>query len=163
MEIKPDDYYNNGTVEMARFGRHTLLKNNMSREQHKKMMKRLKRKYPVLKKRIDRLVQALRKKISKCNPVNLLSFASDLALTRNLGISSEFQSTGNDIVVSRMTEYIQSVIVSTPTKYKETNRDQSKQFFKIKKEGTSPTKDRWNGVTKPKKKKKVWILGLKSD
>lgn len=134
MEIKPDDYYNNGTVEMARFGRHTLLKNNMSREQHKKMMKRLKRKYPVLKKRIDRLVQALRKKISKCNPVNLLSFASDLALTSNLGISSEFQSTGNDIVVSRMTEYIQSVIVSTPTKYKETNRDQSKQFFKIKKD-----------------------------
>jgi len=32
MEIKPDDYYNNGTVEMAHFGRHTLLKNIMSYE-----------------------------------------------------------------------------------------------------------------------------------
>lgn len=59
MEIKPDDYYNNGTVEKACFGRHTLLKNIMSYEQHNKMMKKLNIKYLVLKKRIDRLVKTL--------------------------------------------------------------------------------------------------------
>ena len=28
MKNKPDDYYNNGIVEMARFGRNIIMKNN---------------------------------------------------------------------------------------------------------------------------------------
>ena len=33
MKNKPDDYFNNGIVEMARWGRHTIMRNHMSKEQ----------------------------------------------------------------------------------------------------------------------------------
>ena len=46
MKIEPDDYYNNGLFEIARFGTQTVMKNNMSQEQHKKLIEQLKRKYP---------------------------------------------------------------------------------------------------------------------
>lgn len=134
MKIEPDDYYNDGTFEFARFGNQTVMKNNMNPEQHKKLIKRLKSKYPKIKKRIDRHIKSLRKKIVKCNPIDLLSFTSDLFLTSNLGISSEFQLSGENISVSRMTEYIQSVFVSTPLKYKPTKKDPSIKFFRIQKD-----------------------------
>ena len=33
--IAPDEYFNNGLAELARFGKHIVLKNNMSSNQHK--------------------------------------------------------------------------------------------------------------------------------
>ena len=133
MKMEPDDYYNNGIFEIARFGTQTVMRNNMSPERHKKLIEQFKRKYPNMKKRINRHIKSLRKKIVTCNPVELLSFASDLFLTSNLGISSEFQLSGPAISISRITEYIQSVFVSTPLKYKETKKDPSKKFFWIQK------------------------------
>lgn len=133
MNKKPDDYFNNGIIEMTRLGTQTVMKNNMNEEQHKKIIK-LKRKYPTIKKRICSLIKSLRKNISKCDPVSLLSFSSDMFLTNNLIFSSEFQLSQEFISVSRMTEYIQSVFVSTPLKYKEKNKDPSARFFRIQKD-----------------------------
>ena len=53
MKIEPDDYYNDGIFEIARFGTQTVMKNNMSPEQHEKIIKQLNRKYPKIKKRIE--------------------------------------------------------------------------------------------------------------
>ncbi len=131
---KPDDYYNDGLFEIARFGTQTVMKNNISQPQYEKLIKKLKRKYPKIKKRINRHIKSLRKKIITCNPIDLLSFASDLFLTSNLGISSEFQLSGDAISISRMTEYIQSVFVSTPLKYKQAKKDPSIKFFCIQKD-----------------------------
>ena len=41
--MKPDDYFNNGLFEMARFGTHTIMKNNMDAEQRQKLLNNLKR------------------------------------------------------------------------------------------------------------------------
>ena len=49
MGIKPDDYFNNGLIEVARFGTHTIMKNNMNSVQHEKMIKRLRKRYPKIK------------------------------------------------------------------------------------------------------------------
>ena len=63
MGKKPDDYYNDGVFEIARFGTQTVMKNNISQPQYEKLIKKLKRKYPKIKKRINRHIKSLRKKI----------------------------------------------------------------------------------------------------
>ena len=45
-KVKPDDYFNNGIFEIARFGRHTILKNNMSTKEHTEYEQYLKSEYP---------------------------------------------------------------------------------------------------------------------
>ena len=76
--MKPDDYFNNGLFEMARFGTHTIMKNNMDDEQRQKLLNNLKRRYPKLKKKINRLVASIRKQVTTCDPVQLLTFSSDM-------------------------------------------------------------------------------------
>ena len=49
MKMEPDDYYNNGIIEIARFGTQTVMRNNMSPERHKKLIEQFKRKYPNMK------------------------------------------------------------------------------------------------------------------
>jgi len=134
MKIEPDDYFNNGVIEMARFGVNTLLKNNMTKGQRNRINRKLQKEYPRIKRRINRQVLSIRKMVSRCNPVDLLSFSSDQFLMSNLGIASEIEASSESIFVSRMTEYVQSIIVSTPTKYKHSKKDPSLRFFKIQKQ-----------------------------
>lgn len=134
MNIKPDDYFNNGTIEMARFGTNILLKNNISVNQRSRLIKKMQKQYPKIKKKINRRISSIRKQISKCDPVQLLSFSSDMFLMSNLGISSEIELSSESIFVSRMTEYIQSIIASTPIKHKPSKKDPSFRFFRIQKQ-----------------------------
>ena len=43
--IAPDEYFNNGLTELARFGKYIVRKNNMSSNQHKQLTAYLKSKY----------------------------------------------------------------------------------------------------------------------
>ena len=52
-------------------------------------------------------------------------------MVNNINITSEFQLSKDKIYSSRMTEYAQSVIVSTKSEYQTTSKDQSKMFFRI--------------------------------
>lgn len=133
MNSKPDDYFNNGLIEIARFGTDTVLKNNMTEKQQQKTKNRLKKKYTKLKRKIDRYVSSIRNKVVKCDPISLLSFCSDVFLMSNFGISSEFQLSKDNINDARLTEYIQSIIVSSTNKYKPSSKDPSKSFFVSKK------------------------------
>lgn len=134
MNSQPDDYFNSGTTEMARFGTSTVLKNNMSVAQRNRLIKRLQKEYPKIKKKINRHISSIRTQISKCDPVQLLSFSSDMFLMSNLGMSSEIEASSEDIFISRMTEYIQSIIVSTPIKHKPSKKDPSLRFFRIQRQ-----------------------------
>lgn len=131
MGIKPDDYFNNGLIEVARFGTHTIMKNNMNSVQHEKMIKRLRKRYPKIKRKIDKLVLSIKKQVTKCDPVQLLSFSSDMFLMSNLGISSEIQLSKEKVSDARMTEYIQSIFVSAVLRYNPTSKDPSRKFFRI--------------------------------
>lgn len=134
--MEPDDYFNNGLFEMARFGTHTIMKNNMDDEQRQKLLNNLKRRYPKLKKKINRLVASIRKQVTTCDPVQLLTFSSDMFLMSNLGITSEIQSSKEDIFISRMTEYIQSILVSSSLRYKKSKKDPTLRFYKIQRKIT---------------------------
>lgn len=129
--MKPDDYFNNGLFEIVRFGRHTFATNNMSPKQHKKYIRKFAKKYSRIKRKIDKLVKSIRRQVCRCNPLDLLAYSSDLFLISNLGIESEIQVTKDELFASRMTEYIQSIFVATPLKYKPTKKDPSKHFCQI--------------------------------
>ena len=131
MKQKPDDYYFDGIVEMARFGTNTLMKNHMTKEQHQQYMDFLKSQYEPKKKEIDSLITTIKEKVVKCNPIQLLSFSSDMFLLNDIGISSEIQASYDSILISHMTEYIQSILVSTENKYAFSDEDQSDLFFEI--------------------------------
>lgn len=133
MKIKADDYFNNGLFEMARFGKHTVMKNIMTPRQHQQYVKTLKSKYMDLKDEIDVLVSVIRAKVTQCNTVQLLSFSADMFLTSLLGVSSEIQVSGGDVGIARMTEYIQSILVSSPNNFVDNDEDSdpSKMFFSI--------------------------------
>ena len=134
MNEVPDDYFNNGQIEMARFGSQIVLKNNMTLAQNQRVKVSLKKTYPKIKRKIKHLVLSIRSRVCKCDPIKLLSFSSDVFLTCNLGISSEFQLTGDNISSSRMTEYLQSIFVSSELKHTPSKNDPSKQFFCIQKD-----------------------------
>lgn len=131
MKQKPDDYYFDGIVEMARFGTNTLMKNHMTKEQHQQYTDFLKSQYEPKKKEIDILITTIKEKVVKCNPIQLLSFSSDMFLLNDIGISSEIQASYDSILISHMTEYIQSILVSTENKYAFSDEDQSDLFFEI--------------------------------
>ena len=131
MKSKFDDYYNDGIFEMARFGKDIFMKNHMNEEQHRQFMKYLKLEYEPKKREIDALIVTIKEKVVRCNPIELLSAASDMFLLNNIGISSEIQLSQDDILVSHMTEYIQSILISSENKYVLTDEDQSFLFFEI--------------------------------
>ena len=131
MKIKADDYFNDGIFEMARFGKDTILKNHMTEEQHKIFMEHLKLEYEPKKREIDALIVEIKEKVVRCNPIELLSASSDMFLLNNIGISSEIQLSQDAILVSHMTEYIQSILVSSENKYSLNNDDQSNLIFEI--------------------------------
>lgn len=112
-KIKPDDYYNNGVLEMVRFGEKIIMKNNMSFVQYKQLTAHLKAKYNDLMCEIDEKVALIRYKVVMCDPVQLLSFSSDMGLMTFLNLFSEFNVSSQDIPIVRATEYIQSILVSS--------------------------------------------------
>jgi hypothetical protein len=57
---KPDDYYRKGSIEVARFGKEVVMRNNMSAEAHSKSFERLTDSYPVIKQEIDHLIADIR-------------------------------------------------------------------------------------------------------
>ena len=67
MKVKPDDYFNNGFIEMARFGRENIIKNNMTKEQHEKCIEILKSRYDEITQEINSLICTIKEKVSYCD------------------------------------------------------------------------------------------------
>ena len=59
---KPDEYFSNGLLEIARYGKLTQIKNIMSPEEHQNYVQRKKLEYDTLKQKIDNLVHHLQHK-----------------------------------------------------------------------------------------------------
>lgn len=49
MNLTPDDYFNNGLIEAARFGNQTIMKNNLSDEQCQELHRVLSERYSTVK------------------------------------------------------------------------------------------------------------------
>ncbi len=135
-KLKADEYITNGMFEAVRFGENIIMKNIMTEQQHKRYMNSFKEKYDDIKTEIDKKVALIRDKVVSCNPIQLLSFLSDMGLLKLINISSEFQISGQDIPIARATEYVQSILVSSTNQYVETNEyvDPSGFFSEILKD-----------------------------
>lgn len=128
-KIKIDEYYNNGDFELIRSGKNIGMKNNMKKEDHQKFIEELISEFDSLKDKIDEKVHSLRAKVIKCDPIKLLSFTADMGLFSMIGISSEFQVSPQDIPVARATEYIQSILVSSPSEYVESEDKENPSYI----------------------------------
>lgn len=134
-KAKPDDYFNNGLFEVARFDRHVILKNDMSSSQYRQWTAYLKSHYFDEMQKINEKISVIREKVLKCDPIQLLSFSSDMGLLTFLNLFSESQLSSRDIPIARATEYIQSILVSSPgNTFEHQGDDPSALFYEILKE-----------------------------
>lgn len=130
-KMKADDYFNNGIIESARFGNVIMTSNIMGKAESSQLFLEFASKGDELKERIDAEIKEIREIVSICNPKQLLLFAESMFMTSQLGISSEFQITGERIAPARFCEYMQSVLVSTDSNYVESDEDQTAMFNEL--------------------------------
>ena len=107
--VRPDDYFSNGTFEIARFGKNTIVRNNQTPEQYATQMEHLRTEYPFQYKNIAQAVKLLKETIAQCDPYSLLMYLRSLAIMGQMNIFSEigFSSDANAIILAQ--EYVQSL------------------------------------------------------
>lgn len=137
MKIKADEHFTFGPFSVARYGKFVEMKNHITPDAHKEMMQKLVEDYPTKKKEIDDCILELRGLIIKCDPILLLQFAQSNMRMSLYGKTSEFQYGFDDINLARLTEYAQSVIVSSPNEYVDSDDDPTELFLEIQSKFTN--------------------------
>lgn len=124
---RPDDYARFGPIEIARFGKEVVMRNNMTDEEHQDYINRLADQYQEIKEKVDQLVSEIRDLIASCNPLTLLQQSYWSMFMSILNKTSEFQYGFEEIIAVRMIDYVQSVLVSTESvKSNDKNEDMDK-------------------------------------
>lgn len=111
--VRPDDYYQRGPLEMARFGRHVIMRSNMSPSEFADMQKYLTDLYPNVCQEIDELIKQIIAVVSNLPPSELLKRAYWEMASHHLNIESESEADSDDVISLRMVDYLQSIIAST--------------------------------------------------
>ena len=108
-----DEYYTNGKIELARFGQNVLLKNHYTKDEIKQRNHEIALHYEETVNDISNLVDSIRGKIKRCDPLLLLVTATDLGMAQMVNVVSEVQLENTAVSNLQFVEYIQSVLVST--------------------------------------------------
>ena len=77
-----DEYYTNGNIELARSGKNILLKNHFSKDEIKKRNREIASHYEEFVNDISNLVDKIKEKIKRCDPLLLLVTATDLGMSQ---------------------------------------------------------------------------------
>lgn len=109
--VRPDDYFSNGTFEMARFGKNTIVRNNRTPEQHAAQMEYLRTEYASKYEDIAQKVKSLKEKVTQCDPYSLLMYLRSLATMGQMNIFSEIEYSSDANAIIRAQEYVQSILV----------------------------------------------------
>ena len=109
----PDEYFTDGVFEMARIGEKIVVRNNANLKQQEERKDLLLKEYPSKLKSISDKLFALKEKVLRCNPYELLMYLRARALMMQMNILSEsdYSTAANSIL--RAQEYVQSIIVSS--------------------------------------------------
>lgn len=125
--IKPDQVEYFGPLSVARFGKAVVMRNLMDEKKHFEFIKHAAKEYPNICKEIDQHVYRIRDLAQLFDPLTLLQCGYFNFVRTTLGKPSELQYSGDDVIILRMIDYIQSVIVSSPpTKKGPTDFNQEK-------------------------------------
>lgn len=129
---KVENYYNNGIIEANQTGNIISVRNILTESQNKTLQNHILNQFDDSKCSIDEKVRDLRSLIIKEDPLSLLKFCHQQFLLSNINITSEHQLSADAISSSRLTEYVQSVIVSSESQHFPINdEDPSQRFFQI--------------------------------
>ena len=115
--VRSDEYFTNGFFEMARFGKNTVVRNNLSSEQHAKYMEHLSSEYVNKREIISKKVESIKEKVLQCDPYLLLMYLRSVSISGQMNIFSESQFSQSANSLIRAQEYVQSILVSTPNEY----------------------------------------------
>lgn len=111
-KIRPDDYYNNGFFEIARFGKLVSMRNNGTSEMNKRYQEMLADNYDILKSKIDENIKKIIEKVKIVNPENMMNFLVSMNFMSMINKMSEIQYTSDECFDMRAVEYIQSVLLT---------------------------------------------------
>lgn len=118
-KVKPDEYFNNGVYELARFGNVVHTKNNMNISQNEMMKRHMAGKLDDTISSINKLVSTIRLKVSAVDPLNLMNYLTSMNFLIMLNKLSEADFSGEENMQLRCVEYVQSILVSTKLIYDE--------------------------------------------
>lgn len=111
-QVPPDDYFKFGPVELARFGKFVLLRNNMSDEQFEQMRDAQAERFPKVCREIDEKVSNIADIVRRLPPDELLKRAYWEMAAHHMNIDSEIKIDQEAAISLRMVDYTQSIIAS---------------------------------------------------
>lgn len=113
-KIKPDKYFSNGLVEVARFGNTVATHNNMTEAQHKQWISGLADLYTEEKEKIDAIIENIKEKLTKVDPLTLFNFLTSMnsMMLMSSELTTESEIPADTCFQLRSVEYVQSLLVS---------------------------------------------------
>jgi len=110
--IEPDEYYNAGQFDIARFGKVLIYKNKLDEEGVKKFRENLANNYSEIVSEINGLVTDIKDLVVKFDPLQLMyrGYLENANQTAKKISESEYDE--SDVISRRMIDYIQNVLVS---------------------------------------------------
>lgn len=115
--VRPDDYYRRGTFEIARFGKHVVMRNNMTPEQHQELMRAMAARLPEVIAEIDGHVATIAEIVASYETISILQRGYWVSIFPHM-LPSEETKTHEQVIGQRMVDYVQSVIAAVPPKAK---------------------------------------------
>lgn len=95
-KIRPDDYYNNGFFEIARFGKIVSMRNNGTPEMNQRYQEMLADNYEIVKNEIDENIQEIIEKVKIVNPENIMNFLVSMNFMSMINKIAEIQYTSDE-------------------------------------------------------------------
>ncbi|MBQ8541797.1 MAG: SEC-C domain-containing protein [Clostridia bacterium] len=115
--MRPDDYVSNGVFEMARFGANIVMQNNRTPKQQEEHMELLAAQYEAKYNEITHKITALKDKVSKSDPYEILMHLRAKANIAQMNKLSESDYSMDENAIVCAQEYIQSMLVSSENIY----------------------------------------------
>ncbi|MBA6224825.1 preprotein translocase subunit SecA [Colwellia sp. MB02u-18] len=108
----PDDYFSAGPLQMARYGKNTVMESNWEKGQFEEFQQKLQDEFPIIIDEIDVLITSIVSLVITLPAEQLLLRARTLVTASCLGKKSEAEYGTDDSIAFRMVDYIQSIIAS---------------------------------------------------
>lgn len=110
--VMPDDHFQYGPVELARFGKLVLMRSHIPVEQFAKMQDMLVERFPEVCQEIDKKVLSIAGIVKRLPPEKLLMRAYWEMAVHHINVESEIEIDQEGAASLRMVDYIQSVIAA---------------------------------------------------
>ena len=110
---KPDELFTKGPIRFERHGRFIVGRNNWTSDEHSRFMNGLADQYDAVVAEIDALVTEAAAEVARYDPLQILHRAWWMLSDIRIDIEAENQVGKEDVLATRMVDYVQSLIAST--------------------------------------------------